>query len=473
MKTMEPRRGWIHNYISFSGLSQEDVEAAEALDVLRNSTVFSRGRDDEDEDEEKVRRKRSRQDDDEGDYENEDKPGILRDDDKETTYTRRRRKTSVRERADSRLSQEGVVTIRTNPDGTEESLFDRVCRNSNKILTNMGSFFEEMNNNEFTDDEDEEDEKSDGKENVKKEEQEQEEGNNNNDGKGVEEESSTYYPTWASRSYTSDGQYYSKRQILSEAIAKGADNLKEYKLNMSIESKKRLITCLHLLKLANNQLSEKVAYLQDVVEKEQEELLNPGSTAVKTEEHNTEEDQEFYDAAESVDERSGELGLEIVGTVKKVYSLISKYTGTSLPEPARSQVRESLLNLPSNWNTSIHNGITYNGHAPSTGTSNSVSNTNTSSDTTLSTMSPQSYPSIIPVSSNGKYLILAKESLNMVQSVIDVVDSTLGRAEEWVKQKQELKEMIRQKFLAQQKQEEERLNTVKEEPVKVEKDLIT
>lgn len=63
--------------------------------------------------------------------------------------------------------------------------------------------------------------------------------------------------------------FTNKRQKLSQAFAKGKDNLKEYKLNMSIESKKRLITCLHLLKLANKQLSDKVSCLQDLVEKEQ------------------------------------------------------------------------------------------------------------------------------------------------------------------------------------------------------------
>ncbi|KAL3229180.1 Transcriptional repressor OPI1 [Nakaseomyces bracarensis] len=463
---MEPRRGWIHNYISFSGLSQEDVEAAEALDVLRNSAVFSRLDRDRD-----LHRKRNRQDDDDGSENDE----VVQSEDKETTYTRRRRKASVRERADSKMSQDsGGANITAT---TEESLFDRVCRNSNQILTNMGSFFEEMNNNEFTDDEgEEEDADQDDEYSKKKRKYPGVLGNalsqdHELDEIKREDDDSIRSRTWGTRSYSGNGQYYSKRQILSEAIAKGADNLKEYKLNMSIESKKRLITCLHLLKLANNQLAEKVASLQDVVEKEQEEMTNPGASGIKSEEHGHDEDQEFYDAAESVDERSGELGLEIVGTVKKVYSLISKYTGNSLPEPARSQVRESLLNLPTNWNTSIHNGITYNGHGTLSATTSNTSDS--------SVVSTTSYPSIIPVSSNGKYLILAKESLNMVQSVIDVVDSTLGKAEEWVKQKQELKEMIRQKFLEQQNRRElEETQTIKHDPeeersIKVEKDIIT
>ncbi|KAL6943020.1 hypothetical protein ACO0RG_001995 [Hanseniaspora osmophila] len=40
-------------------------------------------------------------------------------------------------------------------------------------------------------------------------------------------------------------------------------------------------------------------------------------------------------------------------------------------------------------------------------------------------------------------LLLAKESLEMVSSVMDVVDETLGKAEEWVKHKQEIKELLR------------------------------
>ena len=54
------------------------------------------------------------------------------------------------------------------------------------------------------------------------------------------------------------------------------------------------------------------------------------------------------------------------------------------------------------------------------------------------------------ISTNSKVLILAKESLNMVQNVMDVVDSTLGKAEEWVKQRQEVKEMIYKRFLERQ-----------------------
>lgn len=266
---------------------------------------------------------------------------------------------------------------------------------------------------------------------------------------------------------------FSKRQKISEAI----DNLKEYKFNMSIESKKRLITCLHLLKLANKQLSEKVTNLQELVQKEHEaEHLhqvktglhpptlkkNPHSKTVSissliTHDNDTnsakknekqqqnedeEEEEEFFDAFDSKEnnEQATIIKMEVVGTIKKVYSMISKFTGSSLPEPARSQVRASLLNLPTNWSSTVS-------HL-------SATTTTTTTDANSNDNSLVKQPSVvIPsseeeqyISTNGKVLILAKESLDMVHSVMEVVDSTLGKAEEWVKQKQEIKEVLYEKF---------------------------
>ena len=339
----------------------------------------------------------------------------------------------------------------------------------------------------------------------------------------------------------------SKRQKISRALAKGKDNLREYKLNMSIESKKRLVTCLHLLKLANKQLSDKITCLQELVREEnedtfskvgsrrvrgrqsvgpvkvasvsgsgessdndrndnssnnnktrqpEEELKRPvGSDATGVvvssqdgngqgrendddddDEDNEDDNEKFYDAVDThhYEEESAIVKMEVVGTVKKVYELISRFTGNALPEPARSQVRESLLNLPSNWFSRVNNsffGYDANGSVvdphitngssgnstaggPLTGTVPTDTNGENSPQTTLKF--PLSGPAspvemgMTSISTNSKVLILAKESLNMVQNVMDVVDSTLGKAEEWVKQRQEVKEMIYKRFLERQ-----------------------
>ncbi|CEP60839.1 transcriptional regulator OPI1 LALA0_S02e00804g [Lachancea lanzarotensis] len=269
----------------------------------------------------------------------------------------------------------------------------------------------------------------------------------------------------------SSGQRRSKKQKISSAIAKSKSNLKGYQLNMSIESKKRLVTCLHLLKLANYQLSNRVSFLQDLVHKEQQlrrgrlrdnnitgrKIENRGEKSrsgirlvekINEERENKansnkhdrqdeneptlgsegedddddEDDEEaedhFYDASDNLHEQSDVVKMEIVGTVKKVYSLVSRFTGNSLPEPARTQVRESLLQLPSAWTSSMNSE-------------------------TLS-----KYTHSKKLTRNGKVLILAQESLGMVHSVMDIVDGTLGRAEEWVKQKQEIKELLKEQYLS-------------------------
>ncbi|SCU97437.1 LAMI_0F10088g1_1 [Lachancea mirantina] len=223
------------------------------------------------------------------------------------------------------------------------------------------------------------------------------------------------------------GVRVSKRQKISRAIAKSKDSFKEYKLNMSIESKKRLITCLHLLKLANTQLSNRVNSLQDLVVKEQR-LLRHKSANPEDEES---DDEEYYDASDNLNEQSKVIKTEVVGTVKKVYSLVSKFAGNSLPEPARTQVRESLLKLPLNW-------------------------TDYMNEENLAKFDPD-------LTANGKVLILAKESLEMVHSVMSVVDNTLGKAEEWVKHKQEIKQMLKEQFRNAQFREKVKREMAKED----------
>ncbi|CAR30932.1 ZYRO0E05918p [Zygosaccharomyces rouxii] len=242
-----------------------------------------------------------------------------------------------------------------------------------------------------------------------------------------------------------DIQAVSKRQKISEAIAKSRGNLKEYQLNMSIGSKKRLIACLHLLKLANKQLTQKVAYLQEQVESEKSNEVSVddglGERAQEEEEDDDDDDddEEYFDASESIDDdKSTVIKMEVVGTVKKVYSLISKFAGNSLPEPARTQVRQTLLNLPTNWSLSANNS---------------------------SSSSRRAKSQRKPLTTNGKVLILAEESLSVVRNVMNVVDSSLGKAEEWVKQKQELKEILKERFIQQQwkKQVRNQLTKEKEE----------
>ncbi|CAI4063377.1 hypothetical protein SKDZ_08G0220 [Saccharomyces kudriavzevii ZP591] len=341
---------------------------------------------------------------------------------------------------------------------TPLNILDRV---SNKIISNVVTFYDEINTNKrplksigrLLDDDDDEHDDYD------------------------------YY----------DEEFFTnKRQKLSQVIAKGKDNLKEYKLNMSIESKKRLITCLHLLKLANKQLSDKISCLQDLVEKEQVQPVPKQDCSVATtagagEEETSsddDDDEEFFDASEQVNanEQSIVVKMEVVGTVKKVYSLISKFTANSLPEPARSQVRESLLNLPTNWFDSVqstslpqHTSFHYAHHQEQEVEQQQQRQQQQQQEQQQEQQQQQEWEgnrngddkessSSSSVTPNGKVLILAKESLEMVRNVMGVVDSTLGKAEEWVKQKQEVKEMIKKRFLQQQQRDGHRIKSFQDTP---------
>ncbi|KAG0683639.1 hypothetical protein C6P41_002935 [Kluyveromyces marxianus] len=197
-------------------------------------------------------------------------------------------------------------------------------------------------------------------------------------------------------------------------------NFKEYQLNLSIESKKRLITCLGLLKLANKQLAQRVTSLQEVVKKEQlrhKPLPASGtgtSASPKDEEEDDkqeadDEDEEFYDASSHLHEPASSSSSHA-----KVYTVVSRFTGSSLPEPARSQVREVLLKLPTKW------------------------------------LNDSEKPNSKNISSNKRALLLAQEALDMVGNVMNVVDDTLGKAETWVKNKQELKQLLMEQFKHEQ-----------------------
>ncbi|CCH46002.1 Transcriptional repressor OPI1 [Wickerhamomyces ciferrii] len=188
---------------------------------------------------------------------------------------------------------------------------------------------------------------------------------------------------------------------ISEALSLSNINFNEFSLNLSIESKKRIATCLQLLMLANKQLSSKIQHLQDLISKERELFT-------KNQENN---DELLPD--DSSNDNAIQIKQEIVTTIKKVVSLISKYAGNSLPEPARSNVRQTLLRLPTKWASSTTTDPL--NQPPSTSTTNSSSFFNT----------------------NGKVLILANESLEMVSSIMNVFDETLNKAELWVKQKQQ------------------------------------
>ncbi|SMN21779.1 similar to Saccharomyces cerevisiae YHL020C OPI1 Transcriptional regulator of a variety of genes [Maudiozyma saulgeensis] len=511
------------------GMSEEDLKAAEVLGVLKKSQPK---------------------------YNN-----ALNDDISNSSKRRRSISDSTNE---STMESNRVVKPRNNITGHSGTLLNRMVSNvvtfyddfnDRKRVASIARLLDDAYEDNYTSSEDDSESSSDDEEEEEEEEEEtkedihelqQEDVNEVNNGEEeenmepptLEDSDNTNLPRQDENEEESEEERISKRKIISEALQTTRDNLKEYKLNMSIESKKRLITCLHLLKLANKQLSDKVMNLQAMVKEEQtvprrrrrtltnshdrhgvhrykrqrastisggntqtikssnndepqtnktdgvpptydkkvsetSESSSGSETDAEEDYYGADEDEEFFDAFDSndFDEKSTVIKMEVVGTIKKVYSLISSYTGDSLPEPARSQVRESLLNLPTNWFLSASNTSGSPMNDGSTATSSDDS-TNTNINTSIRTPNGLSIEDINQkinharsssatsggtdsnLTANGKVLILAKESLDMVQNVMDVVDSTLGKAEEWVKQKQEVKEMFLKSLLEKQRLKE-------------------
>lgn len=191
----------------------------------------------------------------------------------------------------------------------------------------------------------------------------------------------------------------------------------------NLEIKKRLKFCLHILKLANDNINSKVNCLQQAIQdhedesrnsKHQEQLSTPVSDE-KTEDVNVHSHHEAPDLDSSLStsvlnqshvstQDAQETKTEIVTTVKKIIHVISNFRPSALcPEKGpetdekvaediklKSTIREIILNLPTQ--------IQQNG-------------------------TPQT---------NDKIVIFAKESLNMIGRLTTVLNDQLHKAESWV-----------------------------------------
>lgn len=171
------------------------------------------------------------------------------------------------------------------------------------------------------------------------------------------------------------------------------------------ETKKRLQFCLHILKLANEQINNQVNFFQNKIterelkleQKKQQEVNDRMSSQQVSDPSNSSENLNTKDAQEAKS--------EIVTTVKKIVHLISNFKTSNLnSEPRntescnelRSTIRDIILKLPSQiQQTTINN--------------------NASAQQT-----------------NEKILVFAKESLDMIGRLTNVFNEQLEKAENWI-----------------------------------------
>lgn len=189
-------------------------------------------------------------------------------------------------------------------------------------------------------------------------------------------------------------------------------NIKELsKLNLNIESRRRLTMMINFLKLGNRQILGRLdKWMVSVDQRRNKEI--------------------YHDCSEELDQETdaNETRKEIIATMKKMVAVISKLTGNTLPEPARSNVREVLLKLPDNINWIIdgkENGELHNNYLAQLLVKNKHLKKN----------------------SNGKVLLLAQESLDVINKVILFCNQHLEKAETWnhtkqLKHEEDLKKKI-------------------------------
>lgn len=257
-------------------------------------------------------------------------------------------------------------------------------------------------------------------------------------------------------------------------------------LSVQLESKKNLRVLLKILKLANNRLSDKIDNLQHMIILREQALnrkYEDGSLDAD-EKHNDDDDDidEFHDASSElnhvkrrkrnpsvssitsngsasdfIDNKLSQMndkknnsngGLyqikkDIVITVKKAVDIVSKFTGSSLPEPARSNVREVLLKLPVNLSKALHTELTPMNSVPGSPVNQNADHMvmstppNLQQGVDLNFNSPKNITGFGNFDANRKILILAKESLDSFANIIKIFDNNLEKVENWVVDNQE------------------------------------
>lgn len=178
--------------------------------------------------------------------------------------------------------------------------------------------------------------------------------------------------------------------------------------NVSMETKKRIYFCLHILRLANENISNKVTALQTKIDDKEKEIKELRQNSIQS------LDLEISNPNEEVQQTK----TEIVGTVKKIIHLISNFKPSSLSSQSLTPV-SSHLAVESDVETdpeALELKLTIRDiilRLPSKIQQCSIS-TGTSEQT------------------NDKILLFARESLEMISKLTNVFNNQLLKAEDWV-----------------------------------------
>ncbi|EJU03831.1 Opi1-domain-containing protein [Dacryopinax primogenitus] len=170
---------------------------------------------------------------------------------------------------------------------------------------------------------------------------------------------------------------------------------------VSEENMRRLQLCLEWLRWATRITDQHIAILRNFLSSLSMPLPHPESTPISP-----------ASARILADAQSG-----VVDAIKKVVGVVSSYTGSALPEPARAAVRKWILELPERWRAATL--AQERGLPPPQVVTLMTAEGQLPSYTTAKTMA-------------HKVLALAVESLDMLKAVTGVFMDSLQSAENWL-----------------------------------------
>ena len=174
---------------------------------------------------------------------------------------------------------------------------------------------------------------------------------------------------------------------------------------MSEESLRSLKYCFSWLRWANNHLGKVLLSLQNVLEEwNQSQRASSNNDSVMDDQSRPARDQAI------ITQHIQALKGEVLQTLKSVVDIVSRYAGGALPENAKVLVRRHLTSLPQRFRIASITSSSTNGNESDREKQAQTSET---------------------VTNAQRVMVLAKEGLDMMAQVSDVLNGTIVSAEEW------------------------------------------
>ncbi|KAF2663647.1 Opi1-domain-containing protein [Microthyrium microscopicum] len=181
---------------------------------------------------------------------------------------------------------------------------------------------------------------------------------------------------------------------------------------LSDTSLRSLKYCLSLLRQASAHLAEVILALRSLlVDYEQTVYGAPASSQNSRARINGQLTAEQEAASEQIAERIKDLGNDIMSTIQRVTSAVSRYTGGALPENAGALVRRQLLSVPQRWR-----------YAEQASTQSSQQQASGSSSQGRGEA----------LRTGQRFLVFAEQGCDMIAQVSLVVSGTVESAEKWL-----------------------------------------